>query len=427
MAAYANGVDIEHSNYIQGIPEMMRYRGWWLGVSLALCVGNAGAVSFGTFDPRAMAMGGTGVSDAAPGTASYYNPALLATARKSDDFSLEFPVVGITLADPDNLRDSLNNFQNNDNTQKFSDAINAFQSNPSQANADTAASAGQALLSDLQALSDKAAQFDANTGLAIAVPSTRLGVAVIVNARALGGMLLDVTPSDVAAIQTALTKIQNLDPTVTDPTQNLTSAVLGTGAILEEVGVSLARNFDVTGTKVAFGITPKVVRADTFDYKLDVNTASVSLGQGRKSQTSFNLDLGTAVQLGAGLKAGMVIKNVIPKDYTTALNNVIKSKPQARAGVTYQNKWTTLAMDIDLTKNDPTGLDAPTQFIALGAEFDALGWAQLRAGYRYNMKNSNTSAASLGVGVSPFGVHIDLAAVAGNNLLGVGLQAGYRF
>lgn len=406
---------------------MTKYRAWCLGITLALCAGNAGAVSFGTFDPRSMGMGGTGVADGAPGDAGYYNPALLATARASDDFSLDFPVIGVTLADPDNLRDGLDTFQNNDNTTKFSDAITVFQSSPTQANADAAASAGQALLSDLQGLSNKAVQFDANGGLAIAVPSEHLGVSVVVNARALGGVLLDVTASDIGAIQAALTKIQNLDPSVTDPTQNLTSAVLGTGAILQEAGVSLARQFNIAGRQVAFGVTPKLVRADTFDYKVDVNNGSVTLGEGRKSQTSVNLDLGTAMQFANGLKAGLVIKNVIPKDYTTALNNVIKSKPQARAGVAYQNGWSSLAMDIDLIKNDPTGLDKPTQYIALGGELDAWGWAQLRAGYRYNMKDNNTSAASLGIGVSPFGVHMDLAVVASSKLVGVGFQTGFRF
>jgi hypothetical protein len=351
----------------------------------------------------------------------------LATPRSGDNLSVELPVLGITFADPDNLRDGLDTFQNNNNTQKFSDAITVFQSSPTQANADAAASAGQALLSDLQGLSNKAVQFDANGGLAVAVPSEHLGVSVVVNTRALGGVLLDVTSSDISAIQAALTKIQNLDPTVTDPTQNLTTAALGRGAILQELGVSLASKFNVAGRQVAFGVTPKLVRADTFDYKVDVNNASVTLGEGRKSQTSVNLDLGTAMQFAGGLKAGVVIKNVIPKDYTTALNNVIKSKPQARAGIAYQNDLATLAMDIDLTQNDPTGLDKPTQYIALGGELDALGWAQLRAGYRYNMKDNSTSAASLGVGVSPFGVHMDLAVVASSKLVGFGLQTGFRF
>jgi hypothetical protein len=406
---------------------MVKYRQWWLGIVLAISIGDAGAASFGSFDPRSMAMGGTGVADGRAGDAAYFNPALLAAQRASDDFSLDFPVFGITLGDPDNVRDGVDNFQNNDNTTKFSDAITVFQTTPSQPNADAAVAAGTALLNDLEGLANKALLFDANVGLSVAVPSEKAGVGVIVDGRALGGVLLDITNADIQAVNDALTKIQNLDPTVTDPTQNFTSVVLGRGAILSEVGVALAHKFNIGGRAVALGVTPKFVRADTFDYAPGVNDANIDLNQGRKSENSMNLDIGAAARITDSWKAGVVIKNVVPHDYTTSRNNVIKSNPQVRAGVAFEQKLYTVAVDIDLTNNDPAGLEPATQYIAVGGEFDAWGWAQLRAGYRYNMKDNKTSAGSLGVGVSPFGVHMDLAVIASANLLGAGFETGFRF
>jgi hypothetical protein len=44
---------------------------------------------FGLFDPRSIAMGGTGVSSGTGGNASYFNPALLAAAKPKDRFAFE--------------------------------------------------------------------------------------------------------------------------------------------------------------------------------------------------------------------------------------------------------------------------------------------------------------------------------------------------
>ena len=82
---------------------------------------------------------------------------------------------------------------------------------------------------------------------------------------------------------------------------------------------------------------------------------------------------------------------------------------------------------MDLVKNKATGFDPASQNISLGAEFNVLDFLQLRAGYRYNISDSNTNAAALGVGLSPFGVHMDLAVEGSDREVGVGLQFGFRF
>ena len=76
------------------------------------------------------------------------------------------------------------------------------------------------------------------------------------------------------------------------------------------------------------------------------------------------------------------------------------------------------------------GIDPESDRRALaepGGEFDLWGWAQLRAGYRYNTRDHNTSAASVGVGVSPFGIRMDLAAVLSGHVIGAGFRTGVRF
>ncbi|MEK9711486.1 MAG: hypothetical protein VW258_02865, partial [Thalassolituus sp.] len=66
----------------------------------------------------------------------------------------------------------------------------------------------------------------------------------------------------------------------------------------------------------------------------------------------------------------------------------------------------------------------------IGGELDAFGWAQLRAGYRTNLAGDN-NVVSLGAGVSPFGVHLDLALMADiakpEKEFGAAMEFGFYF
>ena len=85
-----------------------------------------------------------------------------------------------------------------------------------------------------------------------------------------------------------------------------------------------------------------------------------------------------------------------------------------------------MAMDMDLVKNKPIGFDSVSQNVSLGAEFNILDYLQLRAGYRYNMSNSKTNAAAIGVGLSPKVVRMDLAVEGSDREVGVGFQLGFH-
>ncbi|HFC54222.1 MAG TPA: hypothetical protein ENJ43_07285, partial [Gammaproteobacteria bacterium] len=67
---------------------------------MALTSNIALAAPFGTFDPRSLAMGGTGVASGTGANASFYNPALLANEQR---VIVEFPIIGFQVADPDEL------------------------------------------------------------------------------------------------------------------------------------------------------------------------------------------------------------------------------------------------------------------------------------------------------------------------------------
>ena len=91
----------------------------------------------------------------------------------------------------------------------------------------------------------------------------------------------------------------------------------------------------------------------------------------------------------------------------------------ARAGLSYENTdfWLKpkLAMDLDLTENEPTAFEDPTRYFGFGAEIDLFRTIQLRGGYRTNLSGTDQEVVSIGIGFSPLVVHFDLAVMANPN------------
>ena len=412
----------------------MNKKSLWLGLPLLIGPWSmAHAMPFGAFDPRSMAMGGTGVASGTSANAVFFNPALLATANKDEDFSIELPILSVRVADQDEFIDRLDTFQSNNTIDNFSNAINAFNAatTPAQALAakDLVVSTGNALITGLGTLSNRDLQMEVMVGTAVGIPSKKFAFSVFVAGRAMGGMALDITANDLGNIQAILDQLaaNNLAP-VADPTTTLTSAVLGRGAVISEVGIALAKEVESFGG-VGVGMTPKFQKVDTFDYALDIKTADVTFSEGKKSYNSVNFDVGLGKDFKNNWKAGAVIKNLLPKSYTTARGNKLETKPQVRVGATHQTSWSVVSMDLDLLKNDPiaAGFDTPTQYAGIGVELDAFDLFQVRLGYRHNLSDSDTSVATAGLGFSPFGVHIDVGVMGSSKEVALGVQTGFRF
>jgi hypothetical protein len=82
-------------------------------------------------------------------------------------------------------------------------------------------------------------------------------------------------------------------------------------------------------------------------------------------------------------------------------------------------------------ENDPVAFEKPTQYASIGAELDVYDTLQLRLGYRTNLSVSDSAVASVGLGFSPFGVHLDIAAMANpsdpEKEAGAALELGFYF
>ena len=286
---------------------------------------------FGTFDPRSMAMGGTGVASGTSANAAFFNPALLATANKDEDFSLEFPIVSARIADQDEFIDRLETFQDSNPIDNFSNAIGIFNAatTPAEVSAakDTVVNTGNTLMTGLSTLSNRNLEMEIMAGGVVGIPSKKFAASVFVAGRAMGGMALDITAKDLDNIQVILNQLaaNNFSP-ITDPTTTMTSAVLGRGAVISEVGIALAKEFEFFGG-MGVGMTPKFQKVDTFDYALNIETADVTLDEGKKSYNSVNFDVGLGKDFKNNWKAGAVIKNLLPKSYITARGNKLEMTP----------------------------------------------------------------------------------------------------
>jgi hypothetical protein len=442
--------------------------------ALLLSSSFAVAIPFSSFDTRSMAMGGAGVavgdSDAAP----LFNPALLSVANDKDKFSIILPTVGIRVADPDKLLDSVDKFQsgnyvNNLTTSvtNLNAAISNFNSTPNPSTLTAMKTAAgvvgnpingtlPAVSTQLTTLSNKPITADGGVATVVGIPSKKLGVAFFANGTvATGGLFLYKDAATLTTISTQANCLANLPSSATPTdvancgtpnfnTNTLQSGINFRGVLLSEFGFSLSREFHPFNKSYAFGITPKIVRATLFDALINVNNSNQSNVTGADFIAEYNIanfDLGAAKDYNNGWRTGFVIKNVIPYklDFKSiplgapsgstpvATGDTLTLNPQARLGVSHATSWSTVALDVDLTRNNPSGLEQDTQYIALGGELNAFGWAQIRAGYRADMVNSARNVTSVGLGLSPFGVHIDLAVAGNANELGASFQLGFRY
>ena len=218
---------------------------------------------------------------------------------------------------------------------------------------------------------------------------------------------------------------------------------------IAEVGLSLSREFNLSGNTFAVGVTPKLQQVATYHYVGQVdeedNAPDVELEDSEVTENHVNLDIGTSFYIDDAhrTRVGIVIQDLISKDFEydsvlvdgdadgqVAAGGKVSIKPKLRAGVAYEGGWYNVAADLDLTENEALAFEDPTQYLSVGGELDLAGWAQLRAGLRTNLA-ADSNVVSIGAGVSPFGVHFDLAAMTDisdpEKEIGIALETGFYF
>lgn len=193
------------------------------------------------------------------------------------------------------------------------------------------------------------------------------------------------------------------------------SSITILGANIIELGISAAREFTYMGQTFSAGVTPKLqslqIFEDTIAFDEFGNFDTSTLSQNVTTVVTGNIDVGVAknwYNIWKGqVRAGLVVKDLIPQTFESSAGRELHIGPKARVGVAHETRFSTVAMDLDLTENEPLGYGVTTRYIGLGGEFDAFNWMKIRAGYRNNLSVEDSHVVTTGLGFTPFGVGLD--------------------
>jgi hypothetical protein len=411
----------------------------WVAATLALTSSVATAGSY-TFNARQDAMGGAGVSSANYLSAPFYNPARLAMADNDDQAGLLLPVIGGQLFDEHRLIDKSEDFV--DTYDEFQDAFKAFEKHPTDANAERLLDADAKATSELQQLQGVSAYGRAGAGAAVALPFDLVSSALFINGYMDAQGFADVDMDDFTVYD-----IDGIQLSIPHNEEDILSQEVVMAAGITDVGLTVAKSFAGNGMHWSLGVTPKLQKLEVYNYVVDVaNTKFSNMTNDKylKKKNAFNLDLGMAAEWNNGWGGGLAIKNLFKQTLDSRVISDVQSRyelnPLPTASVSYRLSSLLLTSDLDLlaqkrftgltgTHNAYHAENDDLQAWSLGAEWDVLGWLQLRGGYRHDLQSNLDDAITAGVGLSPFEVfHFDLSGLyAGSNEYGASLQTSFTF
>ena len=156
----------------------------WLGLLIPFMASSSFAISYGTYDARALAMGGAATAVGKPEQAAFYNPALLGLHDKDEDDSRDgrfyFPMILVQASDT--VETAAQAYDDNLD-QNLSDAVALYN----QGDFQTAAAGVSQVATDLRTALNDIGNDDLNldgfVGIAISEPSLFEGGAIYMGAR----------------------------------------------------------------------------------------------------------------------------------------------------------------------------------------------------------------------------------------------------
>lgn len=432
---------------------------------LSVAIGLAAAATSALASPqqfmsaRSFAMAGTGVATAHPADAAMTNPAMMAADHHdwSDDFGVIFPSVNARAADEEETVDQIDDIQ--DVIGEFDRLVTEFENAPSgQTAADLAANAAD-LRDRLVAFDEDTVRINAGLGLGLAVPGQSLSVGVFTNANLTATVRGDLSDGDRSFLDNLVIAAQSgspsdvqavIDGAALDDQGNIRFDSRGRilASAVGEVGIAFARAFELqNGSHFQLGISPKYVELRTFQYTETVSGFEDNEFDGDQYQTDksgFNVDLGAAYNFGEERQwnAGLAVKNLIPMELDSAASRpelgertrTLELNPMVTAGIAHTSEHHVVTAELDLTKKKAFGFEDDTQWLALGAEFDAWRYAQLRVGVRHNLASNDNNDGieektqfTAGLGLNLFGARLDLGALFSDADVGAAIEIGSAF
>jgi hypothetical protein len=423
------------------------------------------AISYGIYDARALAMGGTATAVGSYAQAAFYNPALLALHDREEESGRDGRVYlpNLVFQMSDATETAINAIDDELDT-KLSSAINAFNAAPNLLGAGQVAGSAQELRTALDDIANQELGIDSFIGFNISEPSMHEGGAFYMGVRLIGGGVANVTDADSALLDDYINSMNQIaagaDPSVVaaayphlinsrgqliDPTKTLTSNADISALAIAEWGMALAKAFELFDQTIALGITPKLMRVDAFRDTADFNDSLDSVADGlnefsdtRATHTGFNADIGATALIAEHYRVSLTIKDLFEKHFSThqepdpltgaaAPDLKVSLSSRARIGLGYVNEKFSIGIDYDLHEATPMASEAGTQELNIGAEYLLFDSLAVRAGYRNDQTGVRDNLVSAGLGYHWKRFVIDVAYATGGDYRSGGLQMGWTF
>ncbi|KXO08114.1 MULTISPECIES: conjugal transfer protein TraF [Marinobacter] len=411
-----------------------------LAISLSIATTSALASPQAPMSARSFAMGGTGVAVAHPSAAPLANPAMMAAPQHdwADDFGLMLPSVNARFADEEEVVDQIDDIQ---------DVIDEFQGLNRTSNPEEARRLAGDLRERLNNFDRDTVRVDAGLGIAFAIPTNSISVGFVADGAIRATVRGELDPDDDAFLR-ELETATALELATADLDRDLKSRGRILASAVAEVGISLATTFELNnGEQFQFGVTPKYVELRTFQYTETVSgfeDDDFDSDEFETDKSGFNLDIGAAYAFGENREwnAGVVVKNLIPMELDSAQarpllgeeKRTLELNPMVTAAIAHKSDYHVVTAELDLTKKKAFGFEDDTQWLAVGAEFDAWRYAQLRAGIRHNLASNSDNDGieedtqfTAGLGLNVLGARLDIGALYSSADVGAAIELGTSF
>lgn len=179
------------------------------------CSYKAEAVTFLSFDPRSMAIGGTGVAYSDPGNASLFNPALIVLPQAEQKTTQVRPFLGARVIDRSNFLGGLYHYQDNNAEAKYDRTWTAMERLYSRGalgpeDLRRVSRAARVWDSDVDGLSNRPLHVSGSFGLTVSQSDSAHGSGFYVRQYSIGGALIDMSEQNRLRIDQGITVIDLL-------------------------------------------------------------------------------------------------------------------------------------------------------------------------------------------------------------------------
>jgi len=195
---------------------------------------------------------------------------------------------------------------------------------------------------------------------------------------------------------------------VLQPEDALQSDAQSSALIREQVGLSLATSFQVSGLNLDIGVTPKFSELRSLSLTAPLGERFDEAAESLEDQfednevvdNTFNVDVGVSADLSIlPLRVSVVARNLLEESVTTRENFVFETTPQLIVGGAFRLGSLTVSGDLALNEAKLDNLES--QILAVGVELAKPLFA-LRAGISHdNARSAETTALSLGFSLGP--------------------------